>query len=203
MNRTADLNAALNFVAGRMNEEAALLGEPLNVQQRLLLANLPLSRPVIWIPSPETPEPTLVPRDVNYERLCALAKAAHLSDCQMNPASLNWEFAFAVFRLNRHPMRGLLQQAGVKWRRPKWDGILLVLAALLFVASAVALAFFVGLDDAPWTSLQWGKFAFGYSAILVFMYFVSRRIQGTRLQKEIERCRVADSLPARPHADYH
>ncbi len=189
MNRKADLEAALSFVTGRVNQEAAHSGEPLNVQQSLLLANLPSSTPVIWLPGPETPDPTLVPRDVNYEPLCALAKAAYLSDRQINLASLDWEFAFAVFRLNRHPMWGLLQQAGVKWRRPKWDGILLVLASLLFVAAGVVLAFLVGLRDEPWTRLQWVKFGFGYSAVLVLMYFASRRIEETQLQKEIERCR--------------
>jgi hypothetical protein len=189
MNRTADLNAALDFVTSRVNQQATLSGEQLNVQESLLLTNLPSSTPAIWLAGPETPDPPLVPRDVNYERLCALAKAACLNDRKANPESLDWEFAFAVFTLNRHPMWGLLKQAGVKYRRPRWDGILLVIASLLFVVAGVVLAFLVGLGDEPWTRFQWTEFGFGYGAALVLMYFASRRIEERQLQKEIERCR--------------
>ena len=189
MNRTADLNTALSFVTGRINEEATLSGESLNAQQSSQLTNLPSSTPVIWLPGPETPDPPLVPRDVNYERLCALAKIAYLSDRQIHPESLDWEFAFAVSRLNRHPMWGLLQQAGLKYRRPTWDGILLIIASLVFAAAGVVLAFLVDLDDEPWTRLQWIEFGFGYSAVVVLMYFGSRRIEEMQLRKEIERCR--------------
>jgi len=93
MDRAADLDAALRFVIVRTEEQAKLSGEPLCVQQSLLVTNLPSSAAAIWIPGPETPDPPLVPRDVNYERLCALAKTAYLSDRQINPASLDWEFA--------------------------------------------------------------------------------------------------------------
>jgi hypothetical protein len=189
MNRTADLGAALSFVTGRVNEEAILSGEPLNAQQSLQLTNLPSSTPAIWLPGPETPDPPLVPRDVNYERLCALAKTAYLSDRQIHPESLDWEFAFAVFRLNRHPMWGLLQQAGLKYRRPPWDGILLIIASLVFVVAGVVLAFLVDLGDEPWTRIQWIEFGFGYGAVVVLMYFGSRRIEEMQLHKEIERCR--------------
>ena len=189
MDRAADLDAALRFVIVRTEEQAKLSGEPLCVQQSLLVTNLPSSAAAIWIPGPETPDPPLVPRDVNYERLCALAKTAYLSDRQINPASLDWEFCFAVFRLNHHPMWGLLQQAGVEYRRPRWDGILLVIASLLFVVAGVVLAFLVGLGDEPWTRLQWIEFGLGYGAALALMYFASRRIEERQLQREIERCR--------------
>jgi len=189
MNRTADLNAALSFVTGQVNEEAILSGEPLNAQQSLQLTNLPSSTPAIWLPGPENPDPPLVPRDVNYERLCGLAKTAYLNDRQIHPASLDWEFAFAVFRLNRHPMWGLLQQAGLKYRRPPWDGILLIIASLVLVVAGVVLAFLVDLGDEPWTHLQWIEFGFGYGAVVVLMYFGSRRIEEIQLRKEIERCR--------------
>jgi hypothetical protein len=189
MSRTADLNAALSFVTGRVNEEAILSGESLNAQQSLQLTNLPYSTSAIWLPGPETPDPPLVPRDVNYERLCALAKTAYLSDRQIHPASLDWEFAFAVFRLNRHPMWGLLQQAGLKYRRPRWDRILLIIASLVFAVAGVVLAFLVGLGDEPWTRIQWIEFGFGYGAVVVLMYFGSRRIEEMQLHKEIERCR--------------
>jgi hypothetical protein len=189
MNRTADLDAALDFVTSRINQQATLSGEPLDVQESLLPTNLPPSTPAIWLAGPETPDPPPVPIDVNYERLCALAKAAYLNDRKTNPESLDWEFAFAVFALKRHPMWGFLKQAGVKYRRPRWDGILLVIASLLFIVAGAALAFLVGLGDEPWTRFQWIEFGFGYSAALVLMYFASRRIEERQLQKEIDRCR--------------
>jgi hypothetical protein len=37
----------------------------------------------------------LVPRNLNLERVCALAKAAYEHDHQVEPASLDREFAFA------------------------------------------------------------------------------------------------------------
>src|SRR5215469_3444571 len=103
----------------------------------------------------------------------------------MNPASLDWEFAFAVFRLNRHPMWGLLQQAGLKYRSPRWDGILLVIASRLFVVAGVGLAFLAGSGNEPWTRLQWIEFGFGYCVAVVLMYFASRRIEESQLRKEI------------------
>lgn len=41
MEQTADLGAALAFVLGRIEEQAMLLGEPLNEEERFLLNNLP------------------------------------------------------------------------------------------------------------------------------------------------------------------
>jgi hypothetical protein len=121
--------------------------------------------------------------------LCSLVNAAYLNDRKIISESLDCEFAFAVFRLNRHPMWGLLQQAGVLYRRPRWDRILLVIASLLFVVAGVMLAFLIGLGDEPWTRLQWIEFGLGYIAVVVLMYFGSRRIEEMQLRKEIERCR--------------
>src|SRR6267154_5283780 len=101
MDRTSDLDTALSFVIGRIGQQATLSGEPLSKEQHLLLKCLPSSTPAIEFPHPQPP--TLVPRDINYERLCALGKAAYLTDRQANSASLDWEFALAVFKLNRHP----------------------------------------------------------------------------------------------------
>jgi hypothetical protein len=98
MDRTADLDSALSFVVGRIAEEARLSGEPLNEQQRLLLSYLPSSTTTNLHPE----IPVLVPRNINLERLCELGKAAYLHDRQLNPKSLDWEFAFSVLRLNRH-----------------------------------------------------------------------------------------------------
>jgi hypothetical protein len=187
MNRTADLDAALGFVTARVNEQATLSGEPLNVQQSLLLTNLPSSTPAIWIPGPETPDPPLVPRDVNYERLCALAKAAYLNDRKINPESLDWEFAFGVFRLNRHPMWGVLHSAGVKmYRRPLWDQLFVIIAALFPVIAVILLAW-----NGPRTLFQWAEILCGTVAIMLLIYFASRQIEQWQLENHIERCRLA------------
>src|SRR5712671_1346916 len=105
MDRTTDLDSALSFVIGRIAEQAKLSGEPLSDEQRLLLNYLPSSALANWHPE----MPVLVPRNIDLERVCALGKAAYQYDCQTNPASLDWGFAFAVFMLYRHPMRGLLR----------------------------------------------------------------------------------------------
>jgi hypothetical protein len=175
MDRTTDLEKALSFVVRRIEEQAKTSGHPLNEEEQSLLKNLPSSNVSYLIHAGDLGPPALVPRNINLERLCALAKAAYLNDREMNPESLDWEFAFAVFRLNRHPMWGLPQQAGVKYRRPPGDGILLLIASLLFVVAAVMLAFLVGIGDEPWTRLQWIEFGLGYSAVVVLMYFGSRR----------------------------
>jgi|SRR6267378_4675861 len=95
MGRTADLDSALSFVIGQIAEQAKLSGEPLSDEQRLLLNYLPSSAP-----GNRHPEiPVLVPRNIDLERVCALAKAAYQHDRQTNPASLDWEFAFAVTAL--------------------------------------------------------------------------------------------------------
>lgn len=51
-----------------------------------------------------------IPRDVNYEQVCAFGKAAYLNDLKQNPEMLDWEFASVIFKLNRHPMWSLLQE---------------------------------------------------------------------------------------------
>ena len=96
MNRTEDLGTALRFVIRRVEEEATRSGDPLSDEERFLLNHLPKETA---FPQPDggTPEipaqPQFIPRDISYERLCAVAKAAHYSDVRMNPSSvLNWEF---------------------------------------------------------------------------------------------------------------
>ena len=193
MDRTADLDAALKFVIRRVEEQAALLGVPLTDEQRFLLNNLPFpsySMPVarvgLFLPPP------LVPRDVNYERVCALGKAAYLNDRQVNPGSLDWDFAFAVFKLNRQPMWGLLYRAGVKYKRPWWDHVLLLVAALLLIAGSASLILLAG--EEPRTLSKWAGIGCGYAGILILMFFASRRIEKRQLEEEIERCRRASGL---------
>jgi hypothetical protein len=187
VNRTADLNAALRFVTDRVSAQAVLSGEPLDVSQGLLLANLRTSMPPVWLAGVYAFELLPVPSDVNYDRLCVLAEAAYRRDRQINPASLDWEFAFAVFRFNRHPMWGLLQKAGVKYRKPRWNGTLFTIATLLFVVAGLVLVSFVALGDRPWARLQ--EFAPLCVIVVLFMYLWSLRIEQKQVLTEIERCR--------------
>lgn len=168
MDRTADLDTALSFVTGRISEEAQLSGEPLSERQRLLLNYLPSSTATNWDPE----IPVLVPRNISLERLCELGKTAYLHDRQVNPTSLDWEFAFSVLRLNRHPIGGLLQWVGMKPRRPQWDRLLLIATALLPIVAVVLL---VWTSDGPlFQSLGIGL---GCVAIMLFdvLYFEAHR----------------------------
>jgi len=190
MNQTPDLDAALTFVVGRLEEQAALSGRPLTEEQRLLLNDLPPARPAIWYAGPIPPP--LVPRDLNYEQLRALAKAVYLRDHQINPPSLEWEFAFAVCTLKRHSMSGLLHSAGMKQFKPWWDAPLLIVGAFLYIAAVMALMFFEG--NGPWTRFQWLEVGSGCVAATLAMHFASRRIEDYQLRKHIEKCRVASHV---------
>lgn len=174
---------------GRIEEEAIRSGDPLSNEQRFLLTHLPKASvvPQEYGADPESPM-VLVPRDTEYERLCTVAKAAHHNDLRVNPAStLDWDFAAAVSKLNGHPMSWLLQWAGVKVRRPCWDRWLLIAAALLLILSLATAALAAGAE--PWTSFQWTGVCTGNIAILVLLYFASRRIEEWQLKQNIERCR--------------
>ncbi len=182
MDRSADLNSALSFVIGRIAEQAKLSGETLSDEQRLLLNHLPSRTPANWDPEIVV----LVPRNINLERVCALGRAAYQRDRQVDPTALDWEFAFAVFMVDRHPMGGLLQWAGMKLRRPRWDGLLLIVTALLPI---VAVALLVWNADGPlFRSVGIGSECV---AIMLLIFFASRRIEKQRLEEDIERCRLA------------
>src|SRR5580700_4141622 len=188
MDRTADLEAALKFVIGRLEEQAIRSGEPLIEEQIFLLANLPSLPPGAMAFYYRDQISAPVPRHLNYERLCALGKAAYLSDRKLTP-SLDWEFALAVFKLNKHPMHGLLKWAGVRQRRPASDVFLLIVAALLLVTTVLALALlelFVG--NTRWTAVLWVGVGFVYFALILGMYFATRRMEQRQLEKEIDRC---------------
>jgi|SRR5450432_453150 hypothetical protein len=182
MDRTADLDSALTFVMGRIANEAQLSGEPLSEQQRLLLNYLPSLTTTNLYPE----NPVLVPRNINLERVCELGKAAYLHDRHVNPTSLDWEFAFSVLRLHRHPMGGLLQWIGMRARRPPWDGLLLFATALVPIVAVVLLVW--NADGPLFESVGIGL---GCVAIMLLMFFASRRTERQRLQEHIERCRLA------------
>jgi uncharacterized membrane protein YcjF (UPF0283 family) len=142
----------------------------------------------MWnVADPEWPA-FLIPRDTAFERLCTLARAAHNADAQLNPAStLDWEFAVAVLKLNRHPMSWLLGWAGMKERRPWWDRWLLIVAALLVAIGFAAVMLIAGNDS--WSRFQWAGVGAGYVAILILLYLGSRWTEQRQLKQTIERHR--------------
>jgi|GEM_PF-3436285 hypothetical protein len=182
MDRTADLDSALSFVIGRITEQAQLSGQPLSDQQRLLLDYLPSSTTTNWDPE----IPVLVPRNVDLERLCDLGKVAYQHDRQVNLRFFNWEFAFSVLRLNRHPMAGLLQWVGMKPHRPQWDGLRLIATALVPIVAVILLVW--NADGPMFLSVGIGL---GCLAAMLLLFFASKRIEKRRLQEHIERCRLA------------
>jgi hypothetical protein len=133
---------------GRIEEQAMQPGEPLTHEQRILLTYLPtFTSMAIAASGPEYLTP--IPRDINYEELCALGKTAYLKNLKQNPVRLERAIASVVFKLNRHPMWSLLQQAGVKDRRSGWDRFLLFIAALLFIAVTTAIMPLAGSNLGP------------------------------------------------------
>ena len=186
MDRTTDLETALTFVVRRIAEQPKASGYPLNEEEHSLLKNLPSSNVNYPIGATEFGPPELVPRNINLERLCALAKAAYLVDRETNPESLDWEFAFAVFRLNRHQMWGVLHSAGVKMhRRPLWVTLFVTIAALVPLIAVILLA-----SNWPRTLFQWAAILCGGVAIMLLIYFASRQIEQWQLDNHIERCKL-------------
>jgi hypothetical protein len=83
----------------------------------------------------------------------------------------------------------LLQWAGVKQRRPWWDRWLLFAASLLFVLATIPLMLVV--IDRERVLWRWGIVGAGYIGLLLFMRFVSRRLEERQLEQNIENCRGA------------
>jgi hypothetical protein len=194
MNESAELSRALDFVIGRIEQEAAQSGLPLSEEQQLLLNNLPRESAVPAMIGTDSESPPLlsVPRDVAYERLIALARHARRDDSQ-NPASdAEWKIAFIVAKLNRHPMSWLLAWAGMKERTPWWDRAGLIATALLLTGILLALAIFV--DVGGGTQLRWIASCAVYVALLLVLWRVSRCIEVWQLRRALEKYRgTADS----------
>ena len=187
--KTADLDAALRFVIERIEEEANRSGKPLSDEERLLLNNLPKGPPLFQNSGGyEEFPPVVVPRDVTYERLCALAKLAYQSDRKASAEAGSWEFAVAVSTLCRHPISWLSWWAGSKTRKPPWDPWrLLGAAALILIGSGAALITIVVHE--LWTRLLLTLIAAGCIATVVFLYFASQRTERWQLEQDIERYR--------------
>ncbi len=172
----------------RIEEEATRSGESLNEDQRSLLHFLPMHSAFDFAPNAEHPPVLLPPRDTTYERLCALAKAAYHNDLRINPPSaLDWNFAAAVSKLNRHPMSWLLQSgAGLKVRQAMSQESMafLLVAGIGIVSPIAAVPLLMGKESA--TTIQWASVGTGYVAFLLLLYFASRRIEVWQLNRTIE-----------------
>ena len=190
MNQSADLEITLQFVKRRIEEEATRSGEPLTDEQSFLLCHLPKDPGILQAGGgPEDPNVVLLPRDLAYERPCALAKSARKLDSGENPGfSTTWDFAAAVARLNGHPISWLLHWAGAKPPRPWWDRWVLILAGLLVILPVLLLPVFK--QDEPSHS-QWAIMGVVYLVSLLVLVWASKRIEGWQLKQEIERCRRA------------
>lgn len=187
MDRTTDLGTALSFVVRRIEEQAKALGHPLNEEEHSLLKNMPSSNVNYMIWASEVGPPELVPRNIDLERLCALAKGAYLNDRKINPESLDWEFAFAVFTSSRHPMWGVLHSAGVKIdRRPLLDRLFVIIAAVVPVIAVILFA-----RNGPQTPFRLAGIVCATVVIMLLIYLASRQIEKWRLENHIERCRLA------------
>lgn len=172
MDRTTDLETALSFVVRRIEEQAKTSGQPLNEEEHSLLKNLPSSNTSYPMGATEFGPAELVPRNINLERLCALAKATYLNDRKINPESLDWEFALAVFALNLHPLWDVLHSAGVKmYRRPLLDQLLVIIAGLSPVIAVILFA-----RKGTETPFRW-------VGVLSLIYLASRQIEHRQLEK--------------------
>jgi hypothetical protein len=191
MGGKTDLDWAMNFVVHRIEKEATESGHPLTEEERSLIKNLPSSTySPAW--APNLGPPKLVPRDWSLERLSALAKAAYATDCQTKAAAPDWQFAFAVFTLNNHPMWGILLHAGLKYRRPLADQFSVLIAGLLVVFGlAFAITSLLFAQSRLWALCLSLGAGLGLVATAVWLYFAAKKAQDRRLEKEIEEWRLA------------
>lgn len=187
-NPRTDLQVALAFVIGRVEQEAQRSGSPLEADERELLVHLP-SAPGYpgWVTAEFW---QIVPRDFAYERLCKLAKAAYSHDLRAGPASVRyWDFAMAALRLEHHPMLWLLQSAGMKQRRPLRDCLFLLACAILLVISGLSLIIVLEEPGAFWPSMLCVAITAISAAALIRLYQASSRYEKTRLRQVLEKSR--------------
>ena len=81
--------------------------------------------------------------------------------------------------------------AGMKLRRPRWDGLRLIATGLVPIVAVVLLVW--NADGPLFLSVAIGS---GCVASMLLMFFASRRIEKQRLKEYIERCRVASRFVA-------
>jgi hypothetical protein len=187
-----DLEAALTFVIERISEEANRSTTPLSDEEKFLLNHLPteLKNPIAYPGANEELLDVPTVRDLPYEKLCSLAKNAHVNDLRIHPeAAREWDFAATVLQLNRHPMSWLLIWAGMERRRPAWDGLLLVgtalLFVLLFILGAVLLSPLVS-DLEGWKLAVLAAAGCVCITVVVTLYFAAQRLSKRHMERIVE-----------------
>jgi hypothetical protein len=184
MDDSADLIRALRFVSKQVESEADRSGQLLSDEQRFLLNHLPDSSSSLATyggGGPEIVEP-LVPRDLDYERLSDLVKAARRASLRLAPQSeAEWRFAAAVLKLRSHPMSWLLQTAGVKAPRSRWDRWLLLASALLLIF-IVMISIWLGGNR----KLAHAASIAVYILALAALVYVSRRLEQWHLKRIVD-----------------
>ncbi len=75
------------------------------MKQKLLLQHLPTETIFLdaYYHGPDDDLRLLPPRDLDYEKLCALTKSARQNDLQLNPNDNSWLFAKAVTEFTQAP----------------------------------------------------------------------------------------------------
>jgi uncharacterized integral membrane protein len=140
--------------------------------------------------------PTPVLRDLRFERLCKLARAAHANDLRNRAgAAPQWQFAAAVLELRGHPMSWLLRWAGIRSGKAaaRWDRLLLVTTAIfvvaLFVVCALALSVLTDGQREVWKWTLWILGGCVYGALIAILYFAVRRYEARQRARNIEKYR--------------
>ncbi len=204
---SADLDVALAFVVERISHEAERSAAPLDDDVTHFLNHLPTqpTNPTIALgfnTADEFSWPTPVLRDFRFERLCKLAKDAHLRDLQSRPdAAREWEFAVAVLQLHRHPMAWLLSWAGIQTRKrqARWDRLLLVTTAAfvvaLFVLGAFALSALTEGQREFWKWMLWIVGGCVYGTFMTILFLGVRRLEAWQREQNVEKYRC--DLPVR------
>jgi hypothetical protein len=183
-----DLDAALKFAIDRINEQAVRSGDPLTQEQLALLRDLPINGGPSMLGDPELP-PTPIPRDRNYEKLCAVGRAAYTDAEKQDPKKLEWELASAVFLFHNHPMWTLLHHAGVRNQRPGFDSLLAVFWAVVLIVTLVGTGVALNIHSEH-TTLTWIAICAELIPLALLTRWGVRRTQRWRLEFEMERCRT-------------
>jgi hypothetical protein len=184
---STDLESALNFVIERIKEQAVQSGDPLTHEQLALLRNLPIANGSTVVGG--TTPSNLIPRDLNYERLCAVGKAAYAEASKQDPEKLEWELASAVFLFHNHPMWGLLFHAGVRNQRPGWDPLLMVFWAVVLIVTLVGTAFELEIHFER-SAVTWSAVCAELIPLALLTRWGVRRTQRLRFEYEVDRCRM-------------
>jgi hypothetical protein len=193
-----DIDAALEFIFQRIEEEAARSGEPLSEEEHQLLHELPSRSVRKFRDTPQMYgdwglEIQIPTRDIAYERLCKLAKSAYDLDRNTGAAfATNWEFAASVTKLNHHPAAWLLDWAGVKYRKPWWDHLVLLGLACLVIAAGGGLMLLFELQLL--TKLIWAIAAALCVILLAILFRATGRIEDWELRQSIESSRRNGTL---------